>query len=85
MAKVHKGRFTAEVDGDVVVFVIGMRFNKLWKVHKWMPVFVAMPKMLRVLLSDPSKGLLGAHHAGRPHDHRAPVLAQLRRPGALRP
>lgn len=60
MAKVQQGRFTAEVDGDVVVFVIGMRFNKLWKVHKWMPVFVAMPKMLRVLMSDPSKGLLGA-------------------------
>ena len=60
MAKVQRGRFTAEMDGDFVVFIIGMRFNKLWKVHKWFPPFVAMPKMLRELQQHPEKGLLGA-------------------------
>ena len=60
MAKVHKGRYTAGMDGEFVVFLIGMRFNKLWKVHRWMPVFVAMPKMLRVLQKNPDRGLLNA-------------------------
>jgi hypothetical protein len=60
MPKVQPGRFTAEMDGDFVVFIIGMRFNKLWKVHKWFPPFVAMPKMLRELQQHPEKGLLGA-------------------------
>jgi len=60
MAKVQRGRFTAQMDEDFVVFIIGMRFNKLWKVHKWFPPFVAMPKMLRQLQQHPDKGLLGA-------------------------
>ncbi len=30
------GRFTASIKDDFVVFVIGMRVNKLWKLH--MPV-----------------------------------------------
>jgi Domain of unknown function (DUF4188) len=60
MSKVHKGRYTAAVDGEFVVFLIGMRFNKLWKVHRWMPVFVAMPRMLRVLMKHPDRGLLNA-------------------------
>ena len=60
MSKVQAGRFTAQVDDDFVVFIIGMRFNKLWKVHKWFPPFVAMPKMLRQLQQHPDKGLLGA-------------------------
>jgi hypothetical protein len=60
MAQINKGRFTADVDGDeIVVFLIGMRVNKLWKVRKWVPVFLAMPKMLRYLSQHPEKGLLG--------------------------
>jgi hypothetical protein len=63
MPKVQAGRFTAAMDGDFVVFIIGIRFNKLWKVHKWFPPFVAMPKMLRQLAAHPDKGLLGARMA----------------------
>jgi len=60
MAQINKGRFTADVSGDeVVVFIIGMRVNKPWKLGKWLPVFVAMPKMLRYLQQHPDKGLLG--------------------------
>jgi hypothetical protein len=59
MAKVVPGRFTADIDGDFVVFLIGMRVNKLWKVHKWFPVAIAMPRMLRWLDSHPQAGLLG--------------------------
>ncbi len=58
MAKVQPGRFTADVDGDIVVFLIGMRFNKPWKVWKWWAPFVAMPRMLRKLQGEPDLGLL---------------------------
>ena len=43
MAKVIPSRMTAEIEGDFVVFLIGMRINKPWKIHKWLPVFMAMP------------------------------------------
>ncbi|HEX9529613.1 MAG TPA: DUF4188 domain-containing protein [Acidimicrobiales bacterium] len=60
MAQINQGRFTADLDGDeIVVFLIGMRVNKPWKVRKWLPVFLAMPKMLRYLTEHPEKGLLG--------------------------
>jgi hypothetical protein len=53
------GRITAHFEGEVVVFLIGMRINRLWKVHKWLPVARAMPRMLRELAADPEAGLLG--------------------------
>ncbi len=54
------GRYTATIEGDFVVFLIGMRVNRPWKVHRWLPVFVAMPMMLRELEKAPDSGLLGA-------------------------
>ena len=59
MAPVIPGRHTAAVEGEFVVFLIGMRFNKFWMVHKWLPVAMAMGPMLTALLRDRSKGLLG--------------------------
>ncbi len=56
---VQPGRFSASIDGDFVVFVIGMRVNKLWKLHKWIPVSRAMGPMIAELMSHPEKGLLG--------------------------
>ena len=50
---------TAQVDGDFVVFLIGMRINKPWKIHKWLPVFLAMPRMLKELAANPESGFLG--------------------------
>lgn len=60
MVSVSPTRKTAEIDGDFVVFLIGMRINKPWKVHKWLPVFLAMPRMLRELAADPESGFLGS-------------------------
>jgi hypothetical protein len=60
MADVNKGRFAAEIDGDFVVFLIGMRINQVWAVHKWLPVAAAMPRMLKELAKHPELGLLGA-------------------------
>lgn len=60
MAKVRRGRHTADLaDRDgVVVFLIGMRINRLWQVWRWIPVFIAMPRMMRELAGDPTRGLL---------------------------
>ena len=59
MAPVIPARMTAEVEGDFVVFLIGMRINKPWKIHKWLPVFLAMPPMLKELAAHPESGCLG--------------------------
>src|SRR3954466_3441738 len=64
MSKVIPGRMTAEIEGDFVVFVIGMRVNKPWKVHKWGPVFLAMPRMLKELRGHPESGFLGSISGG---------------------
>ena len=60
MAKVFKGRFTADVDGDFVVFLIGMRVNKPWDVRDWWPTFVGMRPMVKELEARPELGLMSA-------------------------
>ena len=57
---IHRERLTATIDGDFVVFLIGMRLNQPWKVHKWWPVASAMPRMLSELQRQPELGLLHA-------------------------
>ena len=55
MATINKGRYTADVADlgeEIVVFVIGMRVNRPWKLAQWWPVFTAMPRMLRYLQQD---------------------------------
>ena len=59
MAGVMRERMAAAIDGDFVVFLIGMRINRFWAVHQWLPVFWAMPRMLRELAGRPDSGLLG--------------------------
>jgi hypothetical protein len=59
MPSVIADRLTARTDGEFVVFLIGMRINRLWKIHKWLPVARAMPRMLRELEADPESGFLG--------------------------
>lgn len=53
-------RMTARVEGDLVVFLIGMRINKLWKFWQWAPVAAAMPRMIIELMKQPELGLLHA-------------------------
>src|SRR5690349_21817068 len=60
MPTVIAQRMTAKVEGDFVVSLLGMRINRLWKIHKWLPVAMAMPRMLRELSQDPTSGYLGA-------------------------
>jgi hypothetical protein len=72
MATINR-RVTAKIEGDFVVFIIGMRVNKPWKVHKWLPVFMAMPPMLAELEKNPDSGFLGAEQFINPIK---PVLVQ---------
>ena len=59
MGEVVEGRHTAAYDGELVVFLIGMRVNSLLKVREWLPVAGAMGPMLRELSKDKDSGLLG--------------------------
>jgi len=59
MTEVIPGRMTHDYDGDLVVFLIGMRINKPWRLDLWLPVFTAMPAMLAELSKDKDSGLLG--------------------------
>ena len=45
--------------GSFVVFLIGMRVNRLLAVHRWAPVAAAMGPMLRELGKHPELGFLG--------------------------
>ena len=60
MAAILNGRFAGKIEGDFVVFLIGMRVNRLLQVHKWLPVARAMPRMLKELAAHPEMGLLHA-------------------------
>lgn len=59
MTQIYPGRFTAVTEEPFVVFLIGMRINKLWAAHKWLPIARAMPPMLQTLQEQPQKGFLG--------------------------
>ena len=51
-------RVTAEIqDSQFVVFLIGMRVNKPWKIHRWLPVARAMTKMITELNTAGDLGL----------------------------
>ena len=53
-------RVTARLEGDFVVFLIGLRINEPLKVHKWWPVASAMPRMLQELHLQPALGFIHA-------------------------
>ena len=48
----------AKMEGDFVVFLIGMRINSFWKIHKWFPAAMAMPKMIKELYQNKELGFI---------------------------
>ncbi len=60
MGEVITGRYTAQIKGDFAVFIIGMRVNKLWAIHKWLPVAQAMGPMIKELYEQPESGFMHA-------------------------
>ncbi|GAB4517696.1 MAG: DUF4188 domain-containing protein [Haliangiales bacterium] len=63
---------SANIDGDFVVFLTGMRINRWWRIDRWLPVLRAMPRMLAELEAQPELGMLGYH--GWPA--RTPIILQ---------
>jgi hypothetical protein len=61
-AKIHPGRYTVNNTEDIVVFTIGMRINKWWAFHKWVPVFIAMPPMIKELYANKDLGCQSMEH-----------------------
>lgn len=59
MPKTINERMTVNLQGDFVVFLIGMRINRPWKLHKWLPIPGAMSKMLKELSQKPESGFMG--------------------------
>lgn len=72
MGKTINQRMTAELQGDFVIFLIGMKINRLWKIHKWLPVASSMSKMLKELSQKPESGFLGFQMYGG----MSPVMIQ---------
>ncbi len=63
MAQIFPGRYTADIEGDFVVFLIGMRINKPLKIRKWWPVVTAMRPMLKAQEANPDIGVLDTRQA----------------------
>jgi hypothetical protein len=61
--QIHNGRFAGKIEGDFVIFLIGMRINRMLQFNKWVPVAQAMPRMLVELFQHPDMGLLHASTA----------------------
>lgn len=61
-------RVTADLEDEVVLFLIGMRINRPWKVWQWWPMFNAMRRMLNRLEQEPALGLLEAKSYAAPPD-----------------
>jgi len=72
MGKTINQRMTAKIEGDFVVFLIGMRINRFWKFHKWIPLARSMPKMIKELSMKPESGFLGFQI----HGGLSPVIVQ---------
>jgi hypothetical protein len=53
-------RLTAVLEGEFVVFLIGMRINRPLALHKGVPVVRAMPRMIGELYRQPELGFLHA-------------------------
>jgi len=67
MADIKQGRWTAEIEGDFVVFIIGARVNTRWRVFRSIRDLGGqrgMNYMLKYLTEHPEKGMLGYQTLG---------------------
>lgn len=58
MAEIFPGRYAAQSNEPFVVFLIGMRVNRILALRSWSSVARAMPPMLAELKRHPELGLL---------------------------
>ena len=59
MPPIFPGRYTAQISEPFVVFLIGMRVNRIFAL-RWTRVAAAMPPMIAELKRNPTLGLLHA-------------------------
>jgi hypothetical protein len=67
VADIKQGRWTAEIEGDFVVFIIGARINSKWQAFKALIDLggrKSMNHMLKYLTEHPEKGMLGYQRLG---------------------
>ena len=67
MVDIKPGRWTADIDGDFVVFIIGARLNVKWRPIRSIADLGGkrgMNHMLKYLMQHPEKGLLGYQMMG---------------------
>ena len=55
---VFPGRYTANIEGDVVVFLIGSRLNRLRSLPRMVQVARQMTRMQTELMAQPDRGCL---------------------------
>jgi hypothetical protein len=67
-------RMTADLEGDFVVFLIGLRINKPWKPHRWMSAVRAGRRLDTALRNDPASGMLDSRLA---FTSRGPMFVQI--------
>jgi Domain of unknown function (DUF4188) len=53
-------RLATKIDGDFVVFLIGARINRWWKLPQHLWFLSTMPKMVKELEANPESGFLGS-------------------------
>ena len=58
MAAIIARRVCAEIEGPFVLFMIGARLNRPWKLNVVLPFLATMPRMLKELAAEPALGLL---------------------------
>ena len=67
MADIRQGRWTAEIEGDFVVFIIGARVNSKWQLFKAVTDLGGrrgLNHMLKYLTEHPESGLLAYQTLG---------------------
>jgi Domain of unknown function (DUF4188) len=67
MTDIKQGRWTAEIEGDFVVFIIGARINSKWQAFRSLVDLggrKSMNYMLKYLTEHPEKGMLGYQRLG---------------------
>jgi len=63
MADVIQKRVCAEIEGPFVIFMIGAKINRPWKLNVVLPFMATMPRMLKELSARPELGLLHVRQA----------------------
>jgi hypothetical protein len=58
VARIIQRRVCAEIEGPFVIFMIGARINRPWKLNLVLPFLATMPRMLKELAAAPELGLL---------------------------